>query len=194
MRNRVLALSPVAAVAAILLAAAPAFAAESYKIDPVHSTVQFGVDHLGIAKFWGRFNEVAGTIAFDEKDPSQSKVTLEIAAASVDTNNKKRDDHLRGPDFFNAKQFPKITFVSKKVVKKSDDTFEVTGDLTVRGTTKTITVPVKHTGAGKDPWGGFRRGFEASFTINRLDYGVSFMPEGLGKDVTIVLAIEAIKS
>jgi polyisoprenoid-binding protein YceI len=119
-------------------------------------------------------------------------LTIEIDAASINTGNKKRDDHLKGPDFFNVKQFPKLTFKSTKVEKKGD-AYSVTGDLTIHGVTKSVTVDVKKTGMGKDPWGNERIGFTTNFTIKRSDYGITHMANGLSDEVQLMLSAEAIK-
>ncbi|MCB9734716.1 MAG: YceI family protein [Deltaproteobacteria bacterium] len=170
-----------------------AASAASYKVDNAHTSVIFKASHLGIGTFYGRFNKVDGSVAWDAAAPDKSAFTITVDADSVFTADKKRDTHLKSPDFFNTKQFPTITLKSTAVKPGAKDTFEVTADLTMKGVTKTITFTAKKTGEGKDPWGGERVGFEGSFTVNRLDYGVSYMPEGLGKDVTLIVAFEAVK-
>lgn len=178
--------------AAALLLGGAAHAA-TWDIDGSHAFAVFKVTHLGIAPAYGQFMKLGGTIDFDAANPGASKINIEIDANSVFTANKKRDDHLKGPDFFDAKQFPKLTFVSTAWKKTGDKTFDVTGNLTIKGQTKPMTVKVTMTGAGKDPWGNDRAGFTSEFTINRMDFGVNYMPDGLGKDVTIMLSLEAIK-
>lgn len=190
--------STLAALALSLPLAAPTLAgsahAANYSIDNAHTSVLFKTTHLGVSPFWGRFNSVTGSFEYDATKPEASKVRFEIDVNSIFTADKKRDDHLKSPDFFSAKQFPKITFESTSVkAGKAAGSLSVTGTLSVRGTNKTITVELTKTGEGKDPWGGERVGFEGSFVINRLDYGVSYMPDGLGKDVTIVVAVEGLK-
>ncbi|MFN3197361.1 MAG: YceI family protein [Bradymonadia bacterium] len=164
--------------------------ADTYAIDDTHAAANFAVKHLGIADTHGRFNAIKGEYNLDG---ANSSINIEIDVASIDSNNKKRDDHLRGPDFFNVKQFPKMTFKSTKVTPGANDMFKVEGKLTIRGVTKDITIDVKKTGEGDDPWGNHRTGFETSFSINRMDYGVKYMPDGLGHDVKITLALEGIK-
>ncbi|PKN56677.1 MAG: polyisoprenoid-binding protein [Deltaproteobacteria bacterium HGW-Deltaproteobacteria-14] len=174
--------------------AANSASAASYAIDNVHTSVLFKVSHFGIAPFYGRFNSVAGTFEFDAAAADRSKLSLQIDVASIFTADRKRDDHLKSPDFFNAKQFPTITLESARVkAGTARDTYVVEANLTVRGVTKAITFTMTKTGEGSDPMGNARIGFEGSFTINRLDYGVSYAPEGLGKDVTIIFAVEGIK-
>lgn len=176
-----------------LFLSSSAFAADTWSVDPSHSTAIFRIKHFNASWQYGRFNDVSGTFVFDDADPTKSTLELSIKTDSVDTNNQKRDDHLKGPDFFNAAQYPTMTFKSKKVAAKSGNVWAVTGDLTIHGTTKEITVDVERTGTGKDPWGGTRTGAEATFTIKRSDYGVSGLPDGLGDEVRIVVSAEAIK-
>ena len=183
----VLAVSPLAAFV-------PAASAANYTVDNGHSSVLFKTTHLNVSPFWGRFNKVSGAFTFDAANPAASKLAVDIDVGSIFTAEKKRDDHLKSPDFFNAKQFPTITLRSTAVKAGSRaGSYLVTGDLTIRGVTKSISVELTKTGEGKDPWGGERIGFEGSFTVNRLDYGVSYMPDALGKDVTIVVTVEGIK-
>jgi polyisoprenoid-binding protein YceI len=178
------------AALALALLAAPA-AADDYAIDPTHTAVLFRVKHLGVSYTYGRFNEVEGT--FKLKDGLPDAIQVTIQAKSVDTGNKKRDDHLRGPDFFNVKQFPTITFKSKAVKRTGTDTFEVTGELSLHGKTKEITFAAKKIGEGKDPWGGYRAGAELVFTVKRSEFGMTYMPDGIGDDVRIVVGVEGIK-
>lgn len=174
--------------------AAPALAAD-YQVDTGHSAVNFKLSYANVSTFWGRFNKFDGRFSFDTSDLSKAKVEITIEADSVFTADKKRDDHLRSPDFFSAKQFPKITFTSTSVKAGSRaGTYVATGNLTLRGVTKPVTVELVKTGEGKDSFGKERIGFDASFTINRLDYGVNFAPDGLGKDVTVVVGISGVKS
>lgn len=166
--------------------------AGSYKIDPDHTTALFTVSHLGTSNLTGRFNTVAGNISFNPK--GDSKVEVTIQTDSVDTNHQKRDAHLRGPDFFNAKQFPVMKFVSTKVSYNGQgEPVSVTGKLSLHGNTQNVTLDVKPVGAGKDPWGGYRAGYDATATFKRSDFGMNFMPGGIGDDISIKLNIEAIK-
>lgn len=163
-----------------------------YKIDPVHSQAFFSVTHLGVAKFTGRFDSVKGELTVDGAGDG-NKVKAEIDVASVNSNFADRDKHLRSPDFFNAVQFPKMTFESAKVSIPATGDGSMSGNLTLRGVTKPVTFKLRHIGAAKDPWGGYRSGYVASATIKRSDFGISFMPKGLSDDVEIELNIEAIK-
>ena len=174
------------------LTAAPAFSADTYSVDPVHSAALFSVSHLGISNTHGRFNGIDGTLTWDATDPTKSSISITIKTSTVDTNSEKRDQHLRDPDFFNSKQMPTATFVSKSFTKIDDATFAVTGDLTLVGTTKPVTVNVKKIGEGKDPWGGYRIGFETSFTIKRADFNIKGV-DGVGEEVAMTFGLEGLK-
>ena len=168
-------------------------AADTYEVDPVHTAALFKVKHVGVSYTYGRFNDVKGTIVIDAANPAASKVDITIQAASVDTFDQKRDAHLRNPDFFDAKQFPVLTFASTAFKKVDDTTVEIAGDFTLHGVTKPITVTAKKIGEGKDPWGGYRIGFESTFTVKRSDYGMSKMLDAVGDEVTITFATEGIR-
>jgi polyisoprenoid-binding protein YceI len=173
------------AVPATLLAAPTSFA-----IDAGHSQALFRVTHFGVGAFWGQINDPTGTVTVDGDNLS---VDVTVEAAKIDTNNAKRDEHLRGADFFNAEQFPNLTFKSKSSKKISDSAYEVTGDLTIKGVTKSVTITMNKIGEGPDPFGGYRIGFETELTINRLDFGVDYNPKALGTDVKLIIALEAIR-
>lgn len=189
-----------AAVAALAtFAAAPrALAADTYVLDPNHTTVGFTVRHF-FTKVPGKFTKFEGTIQYDSADLSKSTVTVTIETASIDTEVADRDKHLRSADFFDAEKNPKITFVSSKVKPMGANKAQIEGTLTIRGVTKTVTLDVDLLGSGPDAWGGYRAGFEAHTKINRMDYGVAWnrVVEGggsvLGDDVDINLSIEAIR-
>lgn len=169
-------------------------AADTYAIDAVHSTVLFKAKHLGVSWSFGRFNDISGNITYDAAKPESSKVDITIKTESVDTANGKRDGHLKTPDFFDAKQFPTATFVSKSVAKgKEKDHLAVTGDLTIRGVTKPMTLDVEVTGQSKGMQGEQLAGFYTTFTVKRADFGVNYMPDALGPDVMVTVAIEAAK-
>jgi polyisoprenoid-binding protein YceI len=175
------------------LLAAPVLAADTYEVDPVHSTVVFKVAHLGVSNVHGRFNEVTGTVALDEAKPALSSIDIQIKVESIDTNSAKRDQHLKSPDFFNAKQFPVIAFKSKEVKKVGEKLYDAKGDLTLHGVTREVTIRFRRIGEGKDPWGGYRSGGEATFTIKRSDFGMKFMLEGVGDEVQISVGLEGIR-
>jgi polyisoprenoid-binding protein YceI len=180
-------------ILAVLLSSAGLTAhADTFKIDPVHSSIVFSIKHLGVTDFYGRFNDVSGTIVFDKADPSKSSVEVSIPVESIDTKNGKRDQHLRSPDFFNAKQFPMIVFKSKSV-EGSGDTYKATGDLLLHGVTKPLTLEIKRGPDGPGMEGEVRGGGETRFTIKRSDFGMNFMQGGLGDQVTVLLSIEGVK-
>ena len=176
----------------VLGTGALARAQANFKVDPVHSGVMFKVNHLGVSSVWGRFNDPQGTIVWDDNDPSKNRIDVTLQTAKIDTANKKRDDHLKSPDFFNAAQFPTLTFKSKSVTKKTEGEYEVAGDLTVHGVTKPITVTVKKVGEASTQM-GHRAGWETSFNVKRSDFGMNFMPGGIGDDVMLNVAIEGIR-
>src|SRR5262249_1497700 len=130
-------------------AKAPSQTADSYDIDAVHSSVIFRIKHFNTSFFYGRFNEVSGTRQIDPATPTSGKVEVSIKTDSVDTHNQKRNDHLKSQDFFNAVKFPALTFTSKSVAKAGETTFDVTGDLTIHGQTKPVTVKLERTGESK---------------------------------------------
>lgn len=172
-----------------------ALAADTFKIDPVHSSVHFRIGHAGVSHVYGRFNDVSGTVVQDKEDPTKSSFNIEIKADSIDTNNEKRDAHLKSPDFFDAKQFPTITFKSTSVKSAGENKLEVTGDLTLHGVTKEITVPVTKTGEADlaEMKMGYRGGWEAVVQIKRSDFGMTTMVGPVGDEVMIPVALEAVK-
>ena len=167
-------------------------AAETFKLDPVHSFVLFSVQHLGIANTYGRFNDISGTVVFDRDSPSKSSVELSVPVESLDTHNSIRERSLKSPDFFDAKQFPTLTFKSTKV-EGSGDTLKVSGDLTIHGVTKPLTVDFKKGGEGKGVFGEMRGGGETRFTIKRSDFRMNFEQGEIGDEVTVILSLEGIK-
>lgn len=169
-----------------------AYGADTYKVDPVHSSLLFSTKHFGITDFYGRFNEITGTVSFDAADPSKSTVDLTVPVESLDTHNDKRNQHLRSPDFFNAKEFPTLAFKSTKIEGKGD-TYKVTGDLTMHGVTKPISIDFRRGPDGKGGQGETRGGGETRFTIKRSDYDMKFMSGPVGDDVTIIVSLEGIK-
>ena len=170
-------------------------AADTYEIDTAHSMILFRAKHNGVSYNYGRFNEFSGTLAMDETDVSKSTVEFEVKAASVDTGNEKRDQHLRSSDFFSAKQFPVITFKGTKVRAKEgeEDVLEVTGDLELHGVKKSITVDVEVTGRAKGKEGESLIGFESTFTIKRSEFGMTYGMGPVSDDIRITVSIEAKK-
>lgn len=169
-----------------------AYGGDSYKVDPVHSSVLFSVKHFGVTDFYGDFKEISGTVILDTADPSKSSVELNVPVESLDSRNEKRDQHLKSPDFFNAKQFPTITFKSNKV-EGAGDTYKITGDLTIHGVTKPVTAEFKKGAENKGQKGEVRSGGETRFTIKRSDFDMKFMMGPLGDDVNIILSLEGVK-
>lgn len=170
--------------------AAPSRNADTYTIDSVHSTVLFRCKHLNTAYSYGRFDEVSGTIDFDDANPASSSLTVTVSTKSVSTANAKRDGHLRSADFFSANEFPTATFKSKSFAKADGNMFDVTGDLTIKGVTKPVSFKLEKTGAGKGP-GGPIIGFEGTVAIQRADFGINYMPDGLGAEVRLTFSFEA---
>ncbi len=179
------------AALACLTFGAPALAAD-YEIDNGHSMVVFTIKHLNTANFWGVLHHVTGKVVFDAANPTAGSIDVTVRADSVFTADKKRDGHLKSPDFFNAKQHPTMTFTSTKVTG-SGKRMSVEGKLTLRGVTKPVTATFTHVGGGKDPWGGTRAGFEGKLTIKRSDFGMNAMMGGLSDQIDLVIAIEAIQ-
>ena len=174
-----------------------ATAVRTYAIDKSHSEAVFQVRHL-VTRVRGRFTDFEGTVEFDEQTPERSSVNVAIQAASIDTGDATRDTHLRTGDFFDAEKFPTLTFRSTKVTKSGADTFDVAGDLTIRGVTRNVTLPITFLGQARDPWGNERVGFEGEVTINRKDYGLTWnaaLETGgflVGDEVKISLSIQAV--
>ena len=164
----------VLAFAAAGLASLPALA-DKYVIDTkgAHASINFSIQHLGYSYLTGRFNNFSGDFTYDPKDVAASTINVTIDTTSVDSNHAERDKHLRSGDFLNVEKFPKATFVSKKIVPDDGDEFDVVGDLTLNGVTKSITIEVDKVGEGKDPWGGYRVGFEGETEIALKDFNIT---------------------
>jgi polyisoprenoid-binding protein YceI len=167
--------------------------ADDYTIDAVHSGVSFQISHVGLAYIHGRFDDFSGNFTIDTSDPTKSAFSLSIKSESVDTNNSKRDDHLRSPDFFNVKQFPTISFTSTSV-KPIDGGYEVTGDLTIHGATKPVTFSLKGGASAEFPKGVSRTGFSTSqIVVKRSDFGVGKPMPVLGDEVYVSISFEGTK-
>ncbi len=163
-----------------------------FEIDPVHSTIIFGINHFGVSTFYGRINSPRGEFHIDPANPAASSFQISAKTSNVDTNSGDRDRHLKSGDFFDAKQFPDITFRSTAVSRTSKSTYAVTGDITVHGVTRSINVTIEHIGT-KDTRMGTRSGFTTNFTIKRSDFGMGYMVGMLGDDVTLMIGIEGKK-
>ena len=172
----------------------------TYALDTAHSRVGFVARHAMVTKVRGAFNEFEGQTFIDGTDPSKSTVSVTLKVASVDTRNSMRDDHLRTNDFLDAAAFPEITFVSTSVTHDGGNDFQVTGDLTIKGVTKSVTIPLEFQGAAKDPYGNERIGLEGSTQIVRSDYGVTYnaaLETGgvlVSDKITLEFEISAIKT
>lgn len=157
---------------------APAFALTDltgdYTLDASHTRIGFVARHAMITKVRGSFNDFEGTAVVDGDNPEKSSARIVIKTASIDTRNEQRDGHLRTNDFLDPETYPEITFVTTAVKAVDADNYEVTGDLTIKGVTKSLTIPFAFEGAAKDPFGNVRIGFEGSVTINRQDFGITW--------------------
>jgi polyisoprenoid-binding protein YceI len=178
----------------------PASSALQYNIDPAHSGVHFKVRHLMISSVRGEFTKITGSATFVPDHPESGSFEATIDATSISTREPDRDNHLKSPDFLDVANYPTITFKSTKITSTGPDSYSVAGDLTVRGTTKPVTLKVEDVSEeGKDPWGLMRRGATASTTINRKDFGVTFnmaMETGgfvVGDEVHITIDVELVR-
>ena len=171
----------------------------NWNLDTGHSQVSFSAKHMGIMTVRGRFTDVQATINFNEDDFTASSVEATINAASVATNDEKRDGHLRSADFFDVEQYPSLVFKSSSIERAAHDHYRMTGDLTIHGVTRPVSLDVVYSGQAKDPWGNMHAGFSAETTINRKDWGLGWnvaLETGgflVSEDVKIGLEIEAVK-
>jgi len=187
-----------AVVLLTLVLAVPGLApASTWELDPAHTGVQFAIRHLMVSTVRGRFGDVRGTVTLDDADPTRSSVTATIATASIDTGNAKRDAHLREPDFFDARRYPTITFVSKRVAAAGDGKWTVVGDLTLHGVTKEIALEVEGSPVPtSDPNGKPKLGGVATAKVKRSDFGITWnkpLDAGgvvLGNDVSVTIDVE----
>ncbi len=181
--------------AAMLAAMSTGVYAASFELDASHSSIGFGVKHMVVATTKGQFMDYTGGFEFEAGAPASLKASAVIKVASVDTGNAKRDEHLRGADFFDAETFPEITFESTSAEPVGEE-IVLTGKLTIKGVTKEIKLPLTVSGPISDPWGNVRVGFEGKTKINRQDYGLTWskaMDNGglvVGDDVTLDIVIE----
>jgi len=170
----------------------------TWKIDPAHTTVEFSAKHLMITTVKGRFSDVEGEIVISDADPSKSSVSATLKSASIDTRTSQRDDHLRSADFLDAANYPEITFRSTRITGDKSE-FKVTGNLTIRGVTREVTLETTNEGSTKDPWGGDRIAFSATTKIDRRDFGLTWnqaIEAGgvlVGNDVKISIDVQAVK-
>jgi polyisoprenoid-binding protein YceI len=191
-------LTPLALAALLCVASLPALG-QAWTVDVSHSAVGFSVRHMMVSNVKGTFDRFAASVEGDPADPAKAKISATIEIGSVNTRDAKRDEHLRAPDFFDAAKFPQMTFASTKVEKVSATKAKVTGDLTLRGVTKPVTLDVEYTAPVKSPWGKTVVGATATGKINRKDFGVSWSKSldggGLvvGDEVSIQLELEFLR-
>lgn len=182
----------VIAMAGIIL---PAQAADKYLLDPTHTSVLFSISHLGFSHSYGRFNTVEGALTLDAGAPEKSSVVIAIDAASIDTNNAKRDEHLRGKDFFDTAQFPSLVYKSTSVKQTSENTAAMTGDLTMHGVTKSVPLEVTLVKTGPHPRDASVTvaGFSARGMLKRSEFGMAYGAPVLGDEVELIIEVEAVK-
>lgn len=182
-----------AAIIALVVFSTTALPAETYEIDTAHSTLNFRAKRMGIVYVYGAFRDITGTIELPGDDLVAGSISLTVKTASVDSGNERRDNHLRSPDFLNSTELPEMTFKSKRVEAGEAGVFNVVGDLSLHGITKEVIVPVGQVGSGKDPRSGASLiGFDGSFTLQRSDFGMSFMVGPISDDIDIRIAIQAV--
>lgn len=179
----------------LLLASSQVFSAENYQIDikGMHAFVEFKIKHLGYSWLKGRFNDFDGSFVYDGKNPEKSSVEVTIKTASIDSNHGERDKHLRGSDFLDVKKYPEAKFVSTKVESTGQGKAKIHGNLTLHGVTKAITLDAVEIGGGKDPWGGFRRGFEGKTMLTLSDFNMNYNLGPDAKNVEMLLYVEGIR-
>lgn len=184
------------ALVSLFLMSSVAMAA-TYKVDPDHSNISFTVKHL-FSQVTGDFSQYEGTFNFDPAKKTAGELNFTVRTESINTKNAKRDEHLKGPDFFDVSKYPTATFTSTKVTPKGGNKFNVTGDMTMHGVTKPVTFEAAYLGADKDPWGNMRAGFKADVKLKRKDFAIEWnkkLDSGswlLGEDVALNLQFEAI--
>lgn len=181
-----------AMTALLLIAAGTSVRADEYAVDSSHAAAVFRISHVGLSWTYGRFKDLSGSFTIDSANPSNTRFELIAKVDSLDTDNAKRDEHLKSPDFFNAKQFPLITFKSTSV-KPIEDGFEVTGDMTIHGETKPVTIVLKGGKTIELPKGVQRTGYSTEFKIKRSDFGMNQALQMIGDDVFIQMSFEGTK-
>lgn len=185
--------SSLAALALLVVTHTSRTSAADYVLDDQHTSVVFTTSHFGFSYTYGMFGKYAGKFSVDMQSPATATFQFVIDAASLDTKSEKRDEHLRGPDFFNVKQFPQITFTSRSVEPANGGkTLNVTGDLQLHGETKSVVLPLTYVGAGKGPYGKDRIGFVGRMVVKRSEFGMGAMAPQIGDDVTLLLSFEGL--
>ncbi|ORM64581.1 hypothetical protein PRCB_16825 [Pantoea rodasii] len=180
--------------AASILSTSFIASAADYKFDKEgqHAFVQFRIQHLGYSWLYGTFKDFDGTFTFDEANPAADKVSVTLNTASLDTNHAERDKHIRSADFLNTAKFPQATFTSTAVKKEGKD-YKITGDLTLNGVTKPITLDAKLLGEGKDPWGGYRAGFEANGEIALKEFNITKDLGPASQKAELIISVEGVR-
>jgi polyisoprenoid-binding protein YceI len=169
--------------------------AEDYVIDTdgAHAYIQFKIKHLGYSWLGGRFNKFGGTFSFDENNPSAAKISVEIDPASIDSNHAERDKHLRGADFLHVEKYPAARFISTSFKDLGNGKGQLSGNFTLRGVTRPLTIDVEQIGHGPDPWGGYRRGFHGTTEIRLADYGIDYDLGPASQTVLLELSVEGVR-
>jgi polyisoprenoid-binding protein YceI len=169
--------------------------AADYAIDTKgqHAFVNFKISHLGYSWLWGSFKEFDGSFSFDAEQPESSKVNVTLQTASVDSNHAERDKHLRSDDFLNVSKHPTATFESTSVKSTGDGTADIAGNLTLNGVTKPVVIAAKFLGEGKDPWGGYRAGFEGTTTLKLKDFDIKMDLGPASQTVDLIISVEGIR-
>lgn len=183
------------AIAAAALVLSTHAGAADYVIDTkgAHAFIQFKISHLGYSWLLGRFNDFDGTFSYDEKNPAASRVQVNIRTASLDSNHAERDKHLRGKDFLHVSKYPTAGFVSTAYEDKGNGKAVLRGDLTLHGVTRPVAIDVTHVGAGADPWGGQRRGFEGRTRLVLKDFNINYDLGPASREVELYLSVEGIR-
>jgi polyisoprenoid-binding protein YceI len=184
-------LAVVVTVMSLVALAQPARAADTWEVDPAHTSVMFKIRHFNVSWVWGRFDKLSGKVSLDSTDAGKSSFDLSVDTASVNTGVDARDAHLRKPEFFNVDKFPAITFKSTRVAKSAGG-YDVTGDLTLLGVTKPVTVQIAQTGPLNDPKGNPRAGFDTTFTVKRSEFGMTYGQGAIGDEVTLTISFEVV--
>ena len=179
----------------IAMLSSPAIFADDYVIDKqgMHASIQFKISHLGYSWLWGRFNDFDGTFSYDAKNKAASKVSVTVKTKSVDSNHAERDKHLRGSDLLDVATYPEAKFVSTSYTEGTDGKAKLTGNLTLHGVTKEVELDVTKIAEGKDPWGGYRSGFEAVTTIKLKDYNINMNLGPASASLELIIALEGVK-
>ena len=186
----------ISSIALTLAIAIPSLAqAADYVIDTkgAHAAIQFRIKHLGYSWLSGRFNDFGGSFSYDEASPDASKVEVSIRTASIDSNHAERDKHLRSKDFLDVEKYPEARFVSTGYKENGEDTALLSGNLTLHGVTRPVQIMVTQIGHGPDPWGGYRRGFQGTTSLNLADFGIDYDLGPASQVVELTLYVEGIR-